>query len=157
MPVTSRFSAQANSSALRAGAPKRRADIMPASPDSSALWAVSPLIALILAVSAAAWSLPAQAADPQPTFTERVRENVREGAQAVGDYSSDALITTKVKAAMVANGEVKALDVNVSTKNGVVRLEGAVDTPEQRATAERLARDVADVRSVDNQLDIKRR
>lgn len=120
--------------------------------------AAAPLIALILAVSATAWNLPAaHAAEPQPTFTERVRENVRDGAQAVGDYSGDALITTKVKAALVANGEVKALDVNVSTQDHVVRLEGAVDTPEQRATAERLARDVADVRSVDNRLDIKRR
>lgn len=116
--------------------------------------AACPIIALVLVVSAAAWSLPspAQAAEPQPSFTERVKGNVREGAQAVGDYSSDALITTKVKAAFVANGDIKAMDVNVKTRNGVVRLEGAVDTPEQRATAQRLAGDVEGVTSVDNRL-----
>ena len=171
MRDTSHRPAQGNLDPSPMAANSRHVHAAPTSPDSGARWVAPPLIALILAVSAAAWDVPAQAAataEPQPTFTERVRqdvkegtarvrENVKEGADAVGNYSSDAFITSKVKAAMVANGDVKALDVNVTTRDRVVHLEGAVDTPEQRAIAERLARDVADVRSVDNRLQIKRR
>ena len=86
---------------------------------------------------------------------DKLRQEVREGVSSVGEYANDALITTKVKAKLVADETVKALDIKVQTTDRVVHLTGQVDTPEQRETAERLAKDVADVKAVVNDLQMK--
>ncbi|GAA5236864.1 BON domain-containing protein [Verticiella sediminum] len=121
-------------------------------------------LALFLALSATALSIPtlSTAANTERPVGERMREGahtvgekVKEGAGAVGEYASDATITGKVKTAFVANENVKALDVSVETKDRIVYLTGAVETPEQSATAERLASEVKDVRSVVNHLTLK--
>jgi osmotically-inducible protein OsmY len=46
--------------------------------------------------------------------------------------------------------------VNVETHEGAVQLSGFVDSAEAKSTAGELARSVAQVRSVDNQLDVKK-
>src|SRR5690606_17716223 len=48
--------------------------------------------------------------------------------QSVGEYASDAVITTKVKAAFVADKTLSALDIAVETNNGTVTLTGTVGT-----------------------------
>jgi hyperosmotically inducible periplasmic protein len=63
---------------------------------------------------------------------------------------SDSWITTKVKAELLANEDVKGLDINVSTTNGVVTLAGVLDTRAQIASAIDLARGVKGVASVDS-------
>src|SRR3569623_1436583 len=44
----------------------------------------------------------------------------------VVQYSSDAAITTKVKTALLAEKNLKSLDVHVVTHNGIVQLSGVV-------------------------------
>ena len=51
---------------------------------------------------------------------------------------------------------VTAHQVNVETHNGVVQLSGFVDTPEAKVTAETLASNVDNVKSVDNEIDVKK-
>lgn len=75
--------------------------------------------------------------------------------QSTGEYIDDAAITTKVKAAMVKDPVVSAFDVGVDTFKGVVQLNGFVDTPEQKAAAERIAASVSGVQSVRNNVTVK--
>lgn len=62
---------------------------------------------------------------------------------------SDAWITTKVKAALLAESDVSGLDVTVETANGTVSLSGDVDNRAQIDRATAVARDIEGVRSVD--------
>jgi hyperosmotically inducible protein len=74
-------------------------------------------------------------------------------AEAVVD---DGVITTKVKAALAEDSRTKAHQVNVETHEGVVQLSGFVDNAEAKSTAAELARNVEHVRSVNNQIDVKK-
>jgi hyperosmotically inducible protein len=76
----------------------------------------------------------------------------RNGEQVV----DDGAITVKVKAALAGDPRTKAHQVNVETREGVVQLSGFVDSSEAKSTAEELARNVDNVKSVDNELDIKK-
>jgi hyperosmotically inducible protein len=81
-----------------------------------------------------------------------VKTDPRTGAQTV----DDGAITAKVKAALAGDPRVKAHQVNVETREGVVQLSGFVDSSEAKSTAEDLARNVDNVRSVDNEIDVKK-
>lgn len=76
-------------------------------------------------------------------------------AKSTGEYIDDAAITAKVKAALIRDPVVKALQVNVDTFKGTVQLNGFVDTPEQKARAEQVARTVPGIVGVQNQLSVK--
>lgn len=74
--------------------------------------------------------------------------------QSVGEYASDAALTTKVKAAFVGQKELSALDISVETLNGVTMLSGTVGTPAEVELAERVAADVEGVKKVNNQIKV---
>lgn len=74
---------------------------------------------------------------------------------STGEYIDDAATTTKVKAALVKDPLVKALDVNVETFKGTVQLSGFVDNAEQKAQAEAVAKTVQGVSMVKNNLALK--
>jgi osmotically-inducible protein OsmY len=76
----------------------------------------------------------------------------REGA---GEYIDDALITTKVKAALAADPDVKATEVKVETFKGMVQLSGFVSSRESVQKAIELSRGVAGVRGVKNDMVVK--
>lgn len=115
------------------------------------------IIAVFLSVSAVALGLPAHAATGNELRSagNEVAESLRDGAAAAGEFAGDALITTKVKAAIVAHEDLKALDIGVKTIDNVVYLSGRTDTIEQREIAEQLAREVDDVKSVVNHIQTK--
>jgi osmotically-inducible protein OsmY len=75
--------------------------------------------------------------------------------RSAGEVLDDATITTKVKAAFVKDPAVKALDVKVQTDHGNVQLSGMVDTPDQKARAEQLARGITGVMGVQNNIGLK--
>jgi hyperosmotically inducible protein len=75
--------------------------------------------------------------------------------ESTGEYVDDSAITTKVKTAFVKDEVVKAREVAVETFKGTVQLSGFVNTPEEKARAERLAASVTGVRSVTNNIQIK--
>lgn len=72
-----------------------------------------------------------------------------------GGYVDDAVITTKVKAAIVAEPNLKATDINVETFKGTVQLSGFVNSQEAAARAGTVARGVAGVQTVKNDLRLK--
>jgi hyperosmotically inducible protein len=74
--------------------------------------------------------------------------------QPMGDQFSDGWITTKVKSKLAADPEVSALNVSVTTEEGVVFLTGRVANEHQREEAVRLARNTEGVRDVVDHLSV---
>jgi osmotically-inducible protein OsmY len=77
--------------------------------------------------------------------------------ETAGQYVDDSTITARVKTAFVGDPQVKAHQINVKTYNGVVELNGFVDSSRMIAEATRDAEKVPGVRKVDNNLAIKNR
>ncbi len=75
---------------------------------------------------------------------------------SAGGAVDDTVITTKVKAALIAESSLKAGDITVETKQGNVTLGGTVETVEQGAKAESIAKATAGVTGVTNQLTVKK-
>lgn len=67
---------------------------------------------------------------------------------------SDPGITTAVKAKMAADDTVKSYRIDVDTKDRVVTLSGAVDTPQARERAIELAKGTDGVRDVVDRLTV---
>jgi osmotically-inducible protein OsmY len=67
----------------------------------------------------------------------------------------DPLITGRIQAKYFASPDVKAHRIDVDTKNGIVTLEGTVDTEGQREAAAALARGVDGVTRVENNLLVR--
>lgn len=77
------------------------------------------------------------------------------GSRTMGEATSDAAITTKVKTKLLADSRTDGLKIDVDTQAGVVYLNGEVETTEERQMAEALAKDVNGVASVENNLTVK--
>lgn len=73
-----------------------------------------------------------------------------------GDALSDSAITGKVKAALLADAEVKGTDINVETSKGDVMLSGFVESQAQIDKAATLAKNIDGVKQVSNKLEIKK-
>lgn len=71
---------------------------------------------------------------------------------AVGCAQSDPGITTAVKAKLAADDVVKSYRIDVDTKDRIVTLSGAVDTPLARERAVQIAKNTNGVGSVVDQL-----
>jgi hyperosmotically inducible protein len=99
----------------------------------------------------------ATAAASRVKGVKEVRNNlmVNKGERKAGEVFDDALLTTKVKTALIGNRETKAHQITVKTLQGVVQLGGFVDSAEAKAAATTVAMSVTGVKSVDNQLSIK--
>jgi hyperosmotically inducible protein len=77
--------------------------------------------------------------------------------KTAGTTIDDATITASVKSKLVADKAANLTRVDVDTNNGTVYLNGTVETPEQKAKAEDLARQASGVRNVVNNLQIQKR
>jgi osmotically-inducible protein OsmY len=75
--------------------------------------------------------------------------------EGTGEYVDDSVITTKVKAALADDPQVKATEVNVETFKGTVQLSGFVASPESAQRAVELARKVNGVKDVKNNTQVK--
>lgn len=75
--------------------------------------------------------------------------------ESPGEYVDDAVITTKVKAAIFEDASVKATEVNVETYRGIVQLTGFVKSRADIDNAVRLAKGVKGVKSVKNDMIVK--
>ena len=76
-------------------------------------------------------------------------------SQGMGEYIDDALITTKVKAALFDEPVVKAHEIKVETFRGVVQLSGFVSSQSEINRAVEVARGVNGVTSVKNDMRLK--
>ena len=78
------------------------------------------------------------------------------GERTVGNWVDDVMISSKVKAKLIANSEIRAGDIDVSSSQGVVTLIGRVSTGNIKSAAERIARDTRGVKDVNNELMVGR-
>jgi hyperosmotically inducible periplasmic protein len=77
--------------------------------------------------------------------------------QTAGQYIDDTTITTEVKAKLTAEKAANLTRIDVDTSNQVVTLNGIVESADQKARAEQLARQVGGVKSVKNNIQIQKR
>jgi osmotically-inducible protein OsmY len=75
--------------------------------------------------------------------------------EGTGEYIDDSVITTKVKATIFAEPELKSSEINVETFKGTVQLSGFVSSQSDIDKAIELARGVNGVRSVKNDMRLK--
>ena len=61
---------------------------------------------------------------------------------------NDATTSAAVKAALIRNENIRAVDIEVETADDVVTLRGHVASKEQKELAERLAQNTRDVKRV---------
>ena len=73
----------------------------------------------------------------------------------VGTVIDDSVITTEVKAALLADPDVKSFEVKVETRKGEVMLSGYVDNATQLDRAAAVTRGIAGVKAVQNNMSLK--
>lgn len=107
--------------------------------------------------------------DPAVTAADKRADELRADASRTGDAQqgaanmadragaaiSDATITTSVKAALAADDKLSALQINVDTEQGVVKLTGPAPDEISRTRATELAADAKGVNRVENELVVR--
>lgn len=80
---------------------------------------------------------------------------VKKDDSSTGEMIDDSILTGKVKAALIADSNTKAHQINVETQGGVVQLSGFVNDAATKSAATNAARSVTGVKGVKNELSIK--
>jgi hyperosmotically inducible periplasmic protein len=95
-------------------------------------------------------------AAPRPNRADDVKAHAKSAADRVGKEISDTWITTKVQAMYFLDRDIKGMQIDVTTKDGVVTLAGAVvsEATHQKAIAD--ARSIEGVRQVVDKLTVHR-
>lgn len=75
--------------------------------------------------------------------------------EGTGGYIDDTVVTTKVKGQLLKDDSLKSTEINVETFKGKVQLSGFVNSPQMANRAVEVARSVAGVKSVVNNMQIK--
>lgn len=75
--------------------------------------------------------------------------------ESTGEYVDNAVITAKVKSALMRDDTVRSLAISVQTVMDVVQLSGFVDTAEQKSLAGSITAAVERVKRVQNNLIVK--
>jgi len=74
---------------------------------------------------------------------------------STGEVVDDSVITSKIKTQLAADELLKAFQVSVETRKGIVELSGFVDSQNAKDKAAQIARGVGGVKSVKNALIVK--
>lgn len=80
---------------------------------------------------------------------------VHRDQSTTGQYVDDTQITASVKSKFVGSKEVAASSIQVETLNGTVQLAGFAKNADEKAAAERIARDTKGVKSVKNDIIVR--
>ncbi len=75
--------------------------------------------------------------------------------ESTGETIDDTGISSRVKSALSNDAEYKYEDVKVTTFKGTVQLSGFVDTSAQKSRAGDLAKGVAGVKDLENNITVK--
>lgn len=102
---------------------------------------ISPRIGRVAMVVVTALTLTACAGDRQKPST--------------GEFIDDRAISTKVKTSLLADKDVSGTAINVDVVKGVVQLSGFVKSEQERQKAGQLARAVAGVKEVKNDIRLR--
>src|SRR6185503_950344 len=75
--------------------------------------------------------------------------------ESTGEVIDNSAITAKIKAALVDDPMVSAMQIKVKSFRGVVQLSGFVDTEQQKERAQKIAEGIDGVREVRNDIVVK--
>jgi osmotically-inducible protein OsmY len=75
--------------------------------------------------------------------------------ESTGEVVDDSVITTKIKSLIASDDILKAFQISVETRKGIVELSGFVNTQKDKDKAGQIARSVEGVKSVVNALIVK--
>ena len=84
----------------------------------------------------------------------QVGEKVAVAAEKVKETAAEAALTSKIKAKMVLDDEVKARSIDVTTNGSTVTVSGTVRSAAEHDRAIRIARETAGVTRVVDQLSV---
>lgn len=84
-----------------------------------------------------------------PTALDSIAKNAEGVASDAGEAISDTVITTKLKAALIADETTKGTAINVTTQDGKVTLSGEVASKRERENAIAIASGTGGVKKVD--------
>ncbi len=82
----------------------------------------------------------------------RVVNDLTVGERTVGSWVDDVMISSKVKSKLIADSQIRAGDIDVSSSQGVVTLIGRVSSQMIKNDAEHIALATKGVKSVSNEL-----
>lgn len=82
--------------------------------------------------------------------------SLKAASASLGAGVDDAVITTRVKAALLNDPAVKSVDISVATSKGQVQLSGFVNDQKQIERALEVARTVENVAGVSNEMAVKK-
>lgn len=82
--------------------------------------------------------------------------SLQTGHQTVGNKVDDSVITTSVKAALLADNQLKSREIAVVTRKGEVQLSGFVESEQQISLAIELAKAVQGVDQVANHMSVRK-
>src|SRR5688500_6476659 len=110
---------------------------------------------LILGVSflCAAMAIGCYRADTDED-ARRESDEVRDLAGRAVDQMAESWLSAKVQVQYLADHDVTGRDIRVTARDGVVRLQGAVDSEREREEALSIARNTDGVERIDDQLRI---
>lgn len=75
--------------------------------------------------------------------------------ESADEYSQDAMVTARVKAALLREDSLKSLSISVKTFRGTVALSGFVDSFDQITRAVAVTRGIDGAEAVRNDLHVK--
>lgn len=96
-----------------------------------------------------------EAAQDARTATMGAASRAREAASGSATRADDAKISAQVNEALAADKDLGSGAIDVTTLNGTVTLKGTAPNASAKARAGEIARNVRDVKSVDNQLTLR--
>jgi hyperosmotically inducible periplasmic protein len=83
-----------------------------------------------------------------------VGQELKEAGKAIGEIVDDGALGAKIKSKMALDDLVKAIDINVDVKDGVVTLTGKVGSVKEKERALQLARETTGVKNVVDKLTV---
>lgn len=86
---------------------------------------------------------------------DRMGEAASNAADSAMDVAGDAAITASIKAALVKDSELSALQINVDTQGATVTLNGTAPNEQAKSRAEEIAKGVNGVVAVNNLLTVQ--
>lgn len=85
---------------------------------------------------------------------DRDAERTERSDTSMSQRFDNATTTATVKSKLLWNSNTEGLDINVTTRNGVVTLDGTAQSAEAKELAERLAANTDGVRDVENNITV---
>ncbi|MCD2511944.1 BON domain-containing protein [Comamonas endophytica] len=98
-----------------------------------------------------------RAGDAASNAADRVGDATSNAANNAMNVAGEATTTAEIKAALVKDSELSALQINVDTKDGVVTLNGTAPSESAKTRAGEIAKGVGGVKSVNNMLTVQAR